>query len=491
MILLATMRWITFAGFALAIAGCAATKEFQRSGNSVESTEPEILRSESPSSAEKMTPISVVAYQVPADSTSGDSQARAEVAVSDSLRSEAAINAIPGFTSLEELELLAQASNPTLRQLQQEYQAARAKVRHVDELPDPTIGTNVFVHPIETAAGSQRANVTVSQMLPWLARLDAQEQQACFEAMALSQVAAAERLRIMGDLRVLWYQLFVIEKQIQVNSGSQELLQSLIEVANARVATGNASQGDVLKGTLEYSKLEETLIALRQRRDSTAAEINRLVSRDLSTPIASPVEIIAELPDWDHAVLRSLALENHPEIESARIRAQATRWGVEVARLKRRPDVSVSASWFAMDDNRPPSTVVDVGRDAWSLGAMMSIPVWREKYNAIDQEARWKHAASHASVEQVTQRYDKLLFDLLAQARAADDTCRLYRDTILPEARRTLNADQESYSTNGDVEFDRVVLDFRDLLTLELGYYRTLGQLATSVARIEQTIGSL
>ena len=237
---------------------------------------------------------------------------------------------------------------------------------------------------------------------------------------------------------------FVIEKQIQVNSGSQELLESLIEVANARVATGDASQGDVLKGTLEYSKLEETLIALRQRRASTEAEINRLVNRELSTPIASPVEIIAELPDWDHAVLRSLALENHPEIESSRIRAQATRWGVEVARLRRRPDVSVSASWFAMDDNRPPSTAVDVGRDAWSLGAMMSIPVWREKYNAIDQEARWKHAASHASVEQVIQRYDKLLFDLLAQARAADETSRLYRDTILPEARRTLNSDQES-----------------------------------------------
>ena len=119
---------------------------------------------------------------------------------------------------------------------------------------------------------------------------------------------------------------------------------------------------------------------------------------------------------------------------------------------------------------------------------MMTLPVRREKYNAIEQEALWKHASIASSVEEVQQQYDALLVNLWEQARAADETARLYRDTVLPEARRVLEADQEAYS-NGKVEFDRVVRDFRNVITLELGYHRSLGQIATALARIWQATG--
>ena len=99
-----------------------------------------------------------------------------------------------------------------------------------------------------------------------------------------------------------------------------------------------------------------------------------------------------------------------------------------------------------------------------------------------------RQAASGSSVEEVKQEYDALLVDLWEQARAADETARLYRDTILPEAKRVLEADQEAYA-NGKVEFDRIVRDFRNVITLELGYHRSLGQIATAMARIWQATG--
>lgn len=378
--------------------------------------------------------------------------------------------------------------NPTLCRLWREYEAARAKVHYVDQLPDPQIGANVFGHPIETASGSQRANLTLSQMLPWLPRLDAQAQQACFEAAALRQVYASQRLVIIGEIRASWYRLYILQKQIQVNSANQELLESLIDVATARVATGKASQGDVLAGTLEYSKLEEQQVTLRQQLVSTKAKLNRLLGREASTPIEGPAHLHVALPEWDQTMLRSLAWSYQPDIEAARIRRQATTWGVEVARLKRRPDFSVNASWFAIDDNRPTPNIVDVGKDAWAVGAMMTVPIRHEKYDAIEQEARWKLAASNTSIEEVRQRYAALIVDLWEQARSADETATLYQETIIPDAKRTLNADLEAY-TNGDVEFDRVVRDFRNLLTLELGYHRSLGQLASTLSRIQQAVG--
>jgi len=57
-----------------------------------------------------------------------------------------------------------------------------------------------------------------------------------------------------------------------------------------------------------------------------------------------------------------------------------------------------------------------------------------------------------------------------------------------PAARDTADADQGSYA-NGNVEFDRVIRDFRSVGTLELGYHRAIGQLATVVARIRKATG--
>lgn len=390
--------------------------------------------------------------------------------------------------SLGSLESLAVHQNPQLNRLAAEVQAARARTRHVDKLPDPKLGANIFTHPIETASGSQRANLSVVQLLPSLKRLNAQQQKACFEALALQQNYHAERLKIIGDVRVAWFRLYVLGKQIETTTANQRVLKSLIDVANANVALGKSAPGDVLLATVEYSRLEEQLLTLNQQTASTHAELNRLLGRDASHPVAGPNKINVALPSWSHEMLLQQAIRHQPAITSARIRTQATRWGIEVAELERRPDLSLNATWFAIDDNRNPSGRVDVGRDAWSLGAQVSIPIWAGKYDAIAQEARWKHAASHASVNDVTQRFDAVLRDLWEQAKNAARTAELYESTILPQARQTLVADQQAY-INGSVEFDRVMRDFSTVLTLELEYHRSTGRLAETLARIRQAVG--
>lgn len=389
---------------------------------------------------------------------------------------------------LATLEQTALDQNPRLVRLYQEYQAAAARSQYVDKLPDPRLGANVFGDPIETASGSQRANMNVSQTIPWLEKLNAEQQRACFEALAVRAEFAAERLRVISGVRTGWYRLYVIDKQIETAEANQELLQSLIDVANAGIATGKASQGDVLLGTLELSQLEERLLTLRKQRQAVEAEINRLVARPVETPIQSPADLLVGAPDYTVAEIHQMALNSQPEIDAARLRAQAARWGIEVARLNRRPEFTFSASYFFTDNNRPPSTVVNVGQDPWAVGVQVSVPLWREKYDAMEDEANRKHQAAHSSVEDLYDRYDAVILDLLTEAGRAAETAALYRATILPQARQTLSADQDSYS-NGVVEFDRVIRDYRSLLTLELGYQQAIGDLAIANARIQQAAG--
>jgi outer membrane protein TolC len=306
------------------------------------------------------------------------------------------------------------------------------------------------------------------------------------EALAAQTQYEAERLRVIGDLRATWYTLYVLQKQIETTEADKAQLESLVTTANARVRTGNAQPGDVLMATLELSSLQEQLLNYRQQVAASTAELNRLVGRDASTAIELPTLIDAVLPDWSHEMLREVAFERQPELNAARLQTAATRWGIEVARLKRRPDLSFGVGWVVMD--APGAVDPAAGRDSVTLAASASIPLWHRKYDALVSEASREHYAAHASEDEISLRLDALLRDLWEQARASQQTVELYENTIIPQARQTFEADQASL-INNTVTFDRVIRDYRTLLTLELGYHRALGQLATSIARIRQAVG--
>lgn len=390
--------------------------------------------------------------------------------------------------TLAGLEQIALGNNPKLSKLRQEYQAAVARSQYADKLPDPRIGANIFGNPIETAAGSQRANLALSQTIPWLSRLNAQQQKACVEALAIHAELEAERLRVVAGVRAAWYRLYIISRQIEIAEANQQFLKSLIEVANARVATGKASQGDVLLGTLELSQLEERLLTFRRQRSGVVAELNRQLGRPAATPVELPNAVAVGRFSMPCNEIIGISRSFQPEIRAAQLRNQASRWGVEVARLSRRPEFTLSASYFFTDNNRPPSTVVDVGEDPFAFGIQASLPIWKHDYDAMSNEARWQHQATQSALLEIYDRYDALVVDLCAEARRSAETASLYRDTILPQAQQTLEADQQAYA-NGSVEFDRVIRDYRNLLTLELGYHQAIGDLGIANAQLQRIAG--
>lgn len=421
------------------------------------------------------------AHEEPTDNSAGETESTpSEVLI--------AFEEESAETELARLESMALTQNPDLLRLNREYQAAVARANHIGALPDPSVGTNVFGHPIETAAGSQRANLSVQQMIPWLERLDAQEQQACLEASAALQRVRAQELRVRADLRAGYFRLYALRKESEALTASKVLLETLIELTTARIPDGKATRGDVLLGTVELGRLEEQRVSVQQRQRSTAAELNRLTGRDPNTPVTVVAELDVARVDLSHEELFASCRRSQPELMAANLMVQAARLGIDVAELRRRPDVSLGAAWYFIDDNRATPSRVDVGRDAWSLGASITIPLEASKYDAILNEAQWKHSSAHAALESLTQRYSARLVDLIEQAQAAAKTANLYETTIVPQAQDALEADQENLGT-GAVTFERVIQDVRNLLTLEVAYHKALAEHATALARIRQTQG--
>jgi len=395
--------------------------------------------------------------------------------------------AAPVPLTLEELEAQATANSPTLRRMQQEAAAEWAKAGYAFSLPDPTVSSMFFGDAMNFVPDKQIAEVQVMQMIPWLGRLQSESRKAQLEAMAAQNLYLAERQRVLGDLRAAWYKLYVLGKQLQTTDADQAQLESLLRTANSRVSTGDAQPGDVLMATLELSNLQEQRLVYRQQIAATSAELNRLAGRDARAVISIPPSIAAEMPQWNEELLRQVARGAQPELNAARLRTAATRWGIQVARLKRRPELAFGASWMVMTAD-PGDPMPGAGDDAWTLNVSASIPLWRRKYDAMTAEATREHFAAHASEEEIVQKLDATLNELWSQAQASHETVILYEKTILPQARQTFEADQQSLANN-TVTFDRVIRDYRTLLNLELGYHRAQGELATTVARIRQAVG--
>jgi hypothetical protein len=159
-----------------------------------------------------------------------------------------------------------------------------------------------------------------------------------------------------------------------------------------------------------------------------------------------------------------------------------------VAELERRPDVSLNLDWMVMRPQQEPGLPAFGGDDSVQIGAMVNVPLWHEKYNAMRDEAVHESMARQFSLYDVQRQYEAVLAELLEQARAAARTAALYNSTMLPQARQTFEADQRAYVGPGTIEFDRVIEDFRTVLTLEEGYHRAKAEWAIAVARIEQAI---
>lgn len=386
--------------------------------------------------------------------------------------------------TLDQLVDQAIAIHPEIRRLRATTREAWARVPLVKALPDPMARGSIYGEPMMMADGETRGTFMISQTIPYLKRLDARAQQASFEAMMNQQVVRAAEQRIAADIRESFYRLYLIEQLLQINDANEQLIGSLVTVASAQVEVGRATSGDVILGTLELSRIEEERLQLRQQLASRKAILNRLLNRTVDLPVTVPSEL--EDVDFDLSLdtLQVIAAAEQPQIMMARLRTQATAWGIQIAKLERVPDLTLSYDHMFMRMNPGMN-----GSDPWQIGAGINLPLWHQKYDAIRQAASQKHFAAHAGIEEIVRANEAMVLDYREQAIAADQTARLYQTTILPQIKQGLEADQRAYG-QGAVQFERVIANARNLLTARSAYHRALTDKAIALARLEQTIGT-
>lgn len=394
--------------------------------------------------------------------------------------------ALSPVATVEDYVKLALERNPSIRAAEYKLKRLTQRVPQATSLDDPMFNVSPIGEMAETAAGQVGVMTGVSQKLPYPGKLETRGRIASQEVAAAAQDLEAVRLQIVADTRQAYWSHYLAVRAIEVTQRSRELLTQFKDIAEAKNRAGTASQQDVLRASVEISDLDKQLIVWQQQRTSAAAMLNSLLDRPASAevPAPSPANVDAIALDVDELLTEAERVS--PDIRKVREQVEQHRQRLKLARLNRYPDLTAMLNYVAVEDEGLAMSAN--GKDQWWLGFGINLPIWPEKLEAAENEARYGILESLSDLNATHNRVAFRVRDALAKVEAQQQLVTLFSDVIVPQAQQTVDASFSSYRS-AKVEFLTVVDNWRKLLAFELMYHQSVAQLEKDFAALQQAVG--
>ncbi len=383
------------------------------------------------------------------------------------------------------------ADNPGLAAIEARARALRAVPEQKGTLPDPRLMFNVMNLPVDSFSFTQEAmtqvQVGISQMLPYPGKLALQEEAALAEAAAAEDQVAELRLKLMRDVRTLWWNLFYLDRALEIVASNQELLRQFVTIAQTKYKVGKGLQQDVLLAQVELSKLLDHEIALQGLRSTVAARFNALLDRPAGAPVQISQrveETLAELQASD--ALYAEAENTRPLLRQRARRIEAARLRLELAKKDYYPDFRLGATYgFRSGENPDGSDRADFASFMFSMNLPIHTATRQDKQ--VDQrtsELNRERYARHDAWARVRAEVAAALADY----ERARQQVSLFRDGIIPQATQTVASMRAGYQVN-KVDFLNLVRAQITLFNYQVQYWKALSEANQALARLAAAIG--
>lgn len=382
------------------------------------------------------------------------------------------------------------AGNPGLAEIHARSDAMAAVPSQAGALPDPALHFQAQNLPTDSFDLHQEdmtfLEVGLSQELPFPGKLALKEKAAEYEAAAARDSLEEARLRLVRDVKVLWWQIYFRERALQVVAANEDKLRQLVAAAQARYEVGEGTQQDVLLARLEQSKLREMELGHIRQHHSEIARLNALLDRpgDVPLRLAAPDEaVLPEIPTA--ASLRELAEHGRPALAKKRKAVDAAQTRVELAEKDYLPDFTVEAAYAARQD-----TPAGVQRsDFASVGVSMNLPLYAasKQAKAVDQRQSELLQEQYA-LQDALRKVQADVSAALAGFRSAREEEALYRDTLLPQARQTVDSLLAGYQV-GTTDLPNLLRAQIAVLEYETRYWQAFVQTRQALAKLAFAAG--
>ncbi|WP_235893394.1 TolC family protein [Litoribacter populi] len=308
---------------------------------------------------------------------------------------------------LNEYLIEAGENNPEVRANFRQYMAALERVPQVGSLPDPQLNLGVFLRPMETLMGNQRADLSLMQMFPWFGMLRTQKDEASMMANAAYERFRESKNQLYFEVKNTYYQLHQLQNEIEIMEENLEILRMMERLAIIRyqggsigqVATsasqavrsagtnvstpsaasmsmggagqtvgaqpqmgqspagggmGGMDQGggsggklsDVLRLQIQIRAAESQLETLADNKAPLITRFNKLLNREKNASVALQRELMPKLLLYDEQSYIDSVLEDNPMLKMFDAEASAFTKKEEMAKLEGRPMIGVGANYM-------------------------------------------------------------------------------------------------------------------------------------------------
>ena len=391
-----------------------------------------------------------------------------------------------GYVSLDSLVIEALQNNPQLKSAKQFALAQRQKVNQVTAWEAPQVGIEFFQTPISSFPNpikdGMETDYFVQQMFPFPGKLSAMGEAAENNANMFEAQFKALQREIIKNVKTAYYELYLVQKKIEVNEENQDLLRNFIQIAAKQYEVGMGKQPDIIRAQTELSTLINDGINLLKEKTSIEAMLNTLLSRPANLPIGETEEIYDSIPKWNFGQLSNLSYDSRYELKAMRFNVDMYRSELRASKLEYFPDIMGRLMYKNMTGTT---------EDFWAAMVGVNIPLapWSgERYTSKVEE---NEINIKSTEEQYNNMKNMVSYDVqnsLVKIESNRNLVELYGNTVIPQAEQTLQSTIAAYQT-GKTEFLMLIDAYRMLLMVRLDYYMSVMNFMESQAALEQAIG--
>jgi cobalt-zinc-cadmium efflux system outer membrane protein len=368
----------------------------------------------------------------------------------------------------------AMTASPSLREVEANLAAARARVRGAGALPNPMLMTGVQNQQIDLSRDPMMTMYMVgaSQTFVRGDRRDALQHAAELDVQRLERETESRRAEIIRDVLVAWNEAAAAQNQIAANEEIAKLAATIAEAARIRYETGSAPQIDIIRAKLEASNVRHDLLMQRGVRDVALARLRALLG--LSTGADVPPFALQHGMEHHARAGEATLNETTPAIEGLESEVARAEAEVRLAKLATKPDFNVEASYGF----RPQQ------KDMFSVVGRIELPIRKAAIEPRIAEAIARGDAARARIDLLRQQLRAEFGIALAERNEAIEQINLHVEQLVPEAKLGFESALASYQA-GKTTFDAVLGALQTYRTLNVDYYDFQRQLLVADAEID------
>ncbi len=393
-----------------------------------------------------------------------------------------------------ELELLIALGyewNPGLKSAREKIRAVLEQYPQAVYLENVLRQYNAFTKQLDTKAGPMSHKEMMAMKFPFPGTLTLKGQIVTEDVLIAQKEFEIVLRDLVTQIRLAYYDYLFLIEATRINEENQALLQQMIAIAQAKFRVGQGKYSNVIMAQVELSKLADTIITLEQQRETIIARLNTLLNASTDLPLGVPVPIEEERVIPALAELYALAVQKRQEIQKQKLAISKMTLAVEMAKQMTYPDPTLGASYFE-------------NRSMGNLKHTQKIPVTFMTQRTLNpaNTAWFGHRDSYihemdVKIEAMEHRIEELESSLRFVVKkhhfgmeTANRSIRLYRHTLLPQARQALDAANTAYQA-AQIDFLSFLDAQRTLLNLRIVEQRALRDYRQHLAQLEQAVGMI